>query len=234
MKIFSYWLFTCCFIITPTVLYTLPAQVIIVRHAEKDPRVGLNQQGQERAGALAYYLTQTDYLLNFGLPAAIFASRPTPRKSNSLIQRVLERESKIEIETIMPTAALLKLPLHSSFQCQQVTEMANLILKSNQYDGRNIVICWNHVYIYDLLKAFGYQAPLRCMYPGSRYDLAFVLTFPAPQPSGRLPYATIYFQQLIFGDLTCQSACNPPNLPPSPCYFNSPDSPLAALVCSTP
>jgi hypothetical protein len=212
-------------------LYALPAQVIIIRHAEKDPITrGLTQQGMERAAALAYYLTQTNYLLNFGPPFALFASRSVPI-SDRLVPRT--------IETMMPTANYLQLPIHISFNGYQVTEMANLILNDSRYEGKNIIICWNHSSIHDLLNAFGYQAPFSCMppnhkYPDCRFDLTFVLTFPAPASvAGQLPYATVFFQQLLFGDLTCQTSCNPPMLPPYPCSFNSPSSPLAILVCDT-
>lgn len=215
----------------PAISQALPAQVIIIRHAEKDPVTrNLTEQGQERAGALAYYLTETDYLLNYGLPFALFASRSVPI-SDRLVPRT--------IETLMPTGELLQLPVHSPFNGFQVNEMADLILNSRKYDGKNIVICWNHSSIHDLLNAFGYQAPFRCTgpnkkYPDCRFDLTFVLTFPAiPQVPGQLPYATVFFQQLMFGDLTCQPTCNPPILPPPPCFFDSPSSPLAAQVCGT-
>lgn len=214
-------------------LYPQPAQVIIVRHAEKDPVTRqLTQQGMERAAALAYYLTQTDYLLKFGPPAVIFASRSVPI-SDRLVPRT--------IETMMPVAEYIKLPIHTPFNGYQVNEIANLVLNSGRYDGNNVLICWNHSSIHDLLNAFGYQAPFSCTginhkYPDCRFDLAFVLTFPAPAPiAGQpLPYATVFLQQLLFGDLTCQATCNPPVLPASPCFFNSPSDPLAILICNTP
>lgn len=227
------WLLFKCSMFVAVLLCALPAQVIIIRHGEKDPVTrGLTQQGQERAAALSYYLTQTDYLLDFGQPYALFASRSVPI-SDRLVPRT--------IETMMPTAALLQLPIHIPFNGYQVNEIANFILTTNNYNGKNIVICWNHSSIHDLLNAFGYQAPFSCSginkkYPDCRFDLTFVLIFPAPAPiiGQQFPYATVYFQQLIFGDLTCQSNCNPPDLPASPCSFNSPSSPLADLVCNTP
>jgi len=232
MKNLFSWFLVYSILVGSALLHALPAQVIIIRHGEKDPVTrGLTQQGQERAAALAYYLTQTDYLLTYGPPAVLFASRSVPI-SDRLVPRT--------IETMMPTAELLQLPIHSPFNGYQVNEMANLILNTDTYDGENIVICWNHSSIHDLLKAFGYQAPFKCSsvnkkYPDCRFDLTFVLTFPAPKPvAGKFPYATVFLQQLIFGDLTCQSSCNPPNLPPSPCSFNSPHSSLAELVCDTP
>ncbi len=231
MKKLFLQLFIFYIIVVPIFLHALPAQVVIIRHGEKDPITrGLTQEGQERAAALAYYLTQTDYLLNFGLPFALFASRSIPI-SDRLVPRT--------IETLMPTANFLQLPIHSPFNGYQVNEIANFIFNNNAYNGKNIVICWNHSSIHDLLNAFGYQAPFACSvinkkYPDCRFDLAFVLAFPAPEPvGGQLPYATVFLQQLIFGDLTCQTSCNPPNLPPTPCFFNSPSSPLAELICTT-
>lgn len=234
MKRLLLLLFLCC-AIGPSILHALPAQVIVVRHGEKDPITrGLTQQGMERAVALVYYLTQTDYLLNFGLPAAIFASRSIP-VSDRLVPRT--------IETMMPTAELLQLPIHTPFNGYQVDEIADLILNNRRYDGKNVVICWNHSSIHDLIAAFGYQVPFNCTgisgnnrYPDCRFDLTFVLTFPAPPGPGpgQSPYATVYYQQLIFGDLTCQPTCNPPNLPPTPCVFDTPGDPLAVKVCATP
>ena len=213
--------------------FAMPAQVIVVRHGEKNPETRqLTQQGEERAAALACYLTQTDYLLQFGPPAAIFAARHVPI-SDRLVPR--------PIQTIMPTAQLLQLPVHSPFNGYQVNEIASLILNSSKYDGKNIVICWSHSSIHDLLNAFGYQAPFACSspnkkYPDCRFDLIFVMTFPAPPPlpMQSLPYATVFFQQLLFGDLTCEEVCPPfgsypPLLPPIPCSCNDPAS--CALIC---
>lgn len=245
-----------CTVMGQISLHALPAQVIVIRHAEKDPITrGLTHQGEERAAALSYYLSQTDYLLHFGLPAAIFASRSVP-----ISDRIVPRT----IETMMPLAEFLQLPIHSPFNGYQVNEIANFILNEPKYNGKNIVICWNHSSIHNLLNAFGYQAPFQCSnpqkkYPDCRFDLVFVMTFPAPPPpSGiplpfdpNLPFPALYFQQLMFGDLTCPAAGNvlcpfgncpgssppnyPPNLPPSPCNcaFNGIPS-CASIVCTPP
>lgn len=205
-------------------LFAMPAQVIVIRHGEKDPVTRqLSQQGQERAGALGYYLTQTSYLLQYGQPFALFASRSVP-----ITDRIVPRT----IQTLMPTAQLMQLPLHIPYNGYQVTEMADLILNNSQYDGKNIVICWNHSSIHDLINAFGYQLPFKCTapnkkYPDCRFDLTHVMTFPAPPaPSGQpFPYTTTYYQQLLFGDLTCESTNPyPPLLPPEECFCNDPTS----------
>jgi len=174
--------------------------------------------------------------IQFGPPYALFASRSVPI-SDRLVPRT--------IETIMPTAALLEKPIHSSFNGYEVHEMADLVLTNKKYQGKNIVICWNHSSIHDLINAFGYALPFTCSapnkkYPDCRFDLTFVMTFPAPQPlsSQPIPYATVYFQQLLFGDLTCEEVCSqlnctcsyPPALPPEACSCNSPAT--CSLICS--
>lgn len=214
-------------------LVAMPAQVIIVRHAEKDPvsRQLINPQGLERPAALTYYLTQTDYLLNFGLPVVIFASRSIP-----ISDRIVPRT----IETMMPVAEFLSLPIHSPYNGYQVHEMANFVLTNPRYNGKNVLICWNHSSIFDLVNAFGYQVPIKnCpkgKYPDCRFDLTWVMTFPIPD--GTSPYATIYLQQLMYGDLTCQTVCPP--YPPKPlfpipvCFTNAPGDAISTLICTTP
>ncbi|MBS0615457.1 MAG: hypothetical protein JSR58_02765 [Verrucomicrobia bacterium] len=206
-------------------LFSLPAQVLIVRHAEKDPVTrGLTAQGEERAAALAYYLTQTNYLLGFGPPAALFASRAVP-----ISDRIVPRT----IETLMPLSQLMGMPIHSPYNGYQVNEMANLILNNPKYNGKNIVICWNHSSIHDLVNAFGYQLPFDCTfnqhkYPDCRFDLVISLIYPIPPGT---TFATVYFQQLLFGDISCEvpPLPYPPALPPTTCPCNDPVS--CAQIC---
>jgi hypothetical protein len=95
------------------VVDALPAQVIIIRHGEKNPLNGqLLPKGQSRAGALAAYLTELDPtstnppLFMFGPPAVIFASRPAVHSDDETIRC---------IQTVAYTAEKLKLPVHSPF-----------------------------------------------------------------------------------------------------------------------
>lgn len=210
--------------------YSVPAQIIIVRHAEKDPKTGqlVDPQGLERAAALAYYLTETPYLQQFGQIAAVFASRQIDQSD-----RVIPRT----IETMMPVAELLQLPVHSPFNGFQTAQMANFILNSPKYDGKNIVICWNHSSIIDLLRAFGFLWPMNTVaYPNCRFDFTFVLNY--PQTSA---YPLVYFQQLLYGDPTCRpggctfpcavgncpnTSCDPSVTPPCPSYTPPPNCPF--------
>ncbi len=156
-------------------IQAMPAQVIIIRHGEKDPvTFELTQQGFERAGALAHYFTQTDDLLLFGPPFAIFASRPVHNSDDFTVRC---------IDTVVPTAALLNLPVHSPYGPLENQLFADFILNNKNYDGKNILICWHHTAILRLIEAFGYLPPtvINPVYP-NRYDLTFIMTFPAPFP----------------------------------------------------
>ncbi len=223
------WIFLICCLALQT-LFATPAQIIILRHAEKGSNGQLvDPQGLERAAGLAYYLTETPYLQHFGPIAAVFASRQID-ESDRIIPRT--------IETMMPVAELLQLPVHSPFNGYQTTQMANFILNNPKYEGQNIVICWNHSSIIPLLNAFGYTWPLNTsFYPNCRFDMVFVLTFPHPDQNPLFP--ALYFQQLLYGDATCcPGGCGPictnpacPNtdcteprapLPPCPSYTAPP------------
>lgn len=76
-----------------------PAQVLIIRHAEKDDASGdgMSLEGRERAAALAPFFTGTKTVLSFGVPVAIYAQ---PQKH--------EASSLRPIETVKPLAAALK------------------------------------------------------------------------------------------------------------------------------
>lgn len=176
----------------------LPAQVIIIRHGEKDTTNGqLLPKGQSRAGALAAYLTELDPtstnppLLVFGPPTAIFAARPALHSDDFTVRC---------IQTVIPTALKLKLPVHSPFAPLQEQELAHFILTNPRYDGGNVLICWHHTLIASLIEAFGYlpSPGIVPTYP-NRYDLVWLMTFPAPSPP---QVVNPILQELMFDDPT--------------------------------
>ena len=74
--------------------FAQPAQVIIIRHAEKpDSGNGLSLKGMKRAAALVPYFLGTESLLKFGEPVAIYAQ--AQRHETSSIR---------PIETVRPLA----------------------------------------------------------------------------------------------------------------------------------
>lgn len=165
-------------------LYAMPAQVLIIRHAEKNQEnFELTNQGVQRAGALASYLSAPNNptqagsagltngpLFAFGPPFALFAARPLDESDWATVRC---------IQTIVPTALQLKLPIHSPYAPGEEEELASFILNEPRYEGKNILICWHHELIFPLITAFGYLAP-STGYPGSEFDLVWQLTFPAP------------------------------------------------------
>lgn len=175
----------------------LPTQVVIIRHGEKNPENGqLLPKGQSRAGALAAYLTEFDPsstnppLFNFGLPTVFFASRPADVSDDQTIRC---------IQTLIPTAVKQKRPIHSPYGPGEETELATLILNNHRYDGKYVLICWHHTHIADLIEAFGYLPPAGIIPYPNRYDLVWIMTFPAPVPAETL---TPVLQELLFNDST--------------------------------
>lgn len=179
--------------------YALPNQVIIVRHAERYGDTGylagqLNPKGLRRAGALGSYLTLIDSsttnatLFPNGPSTILFASRPVDIHANNTTRC---------IQTIATAANALGLPIHSGFTYGQEKELAEFILTSPSCDGKNVLICWHHPKIKDIVKALGYGFPYE-PYPEDRYDLVWYMPyFPAPSP---LETLTAILQELLYDD----------------------------------
>ena len=151
--------------------------------------------GQSRAGTLATYLTEYDLnntnvsLFDFGLPAVIFATRA-----------VLVSDDTVRcIQTVIPTALKLQLPVHSPFATLQEHQLAQFILNDPRYNGKNVLICWHHTRIATLINELGYLAS-SSIYPyPNRYDWVWQLTFPAPVPA---QVVNPIYQQLLYDDET--------------------------------
>ena len=186
--------------------YALPGQVIIIRHGEKDTITReLTGAGIERAEALSSYFTISNAgpgfvgsaglsnvtLFNFGVPAALYAARPVEESDDFTVRC---------IQTLVPTAFKLSLPIHSPFGPGQEQQLVRSIFNNRHYDGKNILICWHHTFIAALIRAFGYAPPagILPMYP-NRFDLVWVLNFPAPIPPA---IVNPILQELLFDDPT--------------------------------
>lgn len=187
-------------------VYALPAQVIIVRHGEKNTVTGeLTSAGVERVEALSSYLTEPNsgpgfvgtaglsnvVLFNYGLPVALFAARPVHHSDDFTVRC---------IQTLVPTALTLNLPVHSPYGPGQEHQLVQLIFNEPRFNGKNIVICWHHTFIAQLIQAFGYVPPAGILpiHP-NRFDLVWVMTFPAPNPP---TIVNPILQELLFGDPT--------------------------------
>jgi len=168
----------------------MPAQVIIMRHAEKyqDPRhIHLSSKGRTRALALAEFFQSDPRVLRFGRPAAIIAQSPT---AQNLSQRSLE--------TVAPLAKELGLPVISQFTYGQSKEMVHWLKNQRQYDGKTVLICMNHWEIQELVQALGVVDLRPRIWPHETFDRLYILTY-APEDGRLLSFRNLP-EKLLFGD----------------------------------
>jgi broad specificity phosphatase PhoE len=162
-----------------------PAQVVILRHAEK-PDIGneLSVRGEERAAALVPYFLKTDELLNFKTPVAIFAQKPTNKTP-----------SVRAIETVKPLADALHLTVNDAYVRDDYKRMVQEIMSTKDYEGHMVLICWEHKLIPHIAAEFDAEdAP--SSWSGNDFDRTWVITF---EP-GTTPHCKILPQKLMYGD----------------------------------
>jgi hypothetical protein len=179
--------------LTTISLSALPAQIIIIRQAEKNStnhtekknsNDELSLKGKERAAAFPLYIMETPELITFNTPAAIYASIP-PKPASS--QR--------SIDTVRPLADLLKLTIRDTFESNDYKRMVEEIKKDPTLTGKMVLICWEHTYIPEMARAFGaFQTP--ATWSSTAFDRTWIITF---QPSGKAVFQNLP-QRLMFGD----------------------------------
>ena len=161
-----------------------PAQVILIRHAEKPPEGnGLSPKGVERAAALAPFFMSRPEVLQFKTPVAIYAQKSTKG-----------RPSERPVQTVQPLADALKLTVQT-FAHNDFATMVDEINAKPEYEGKMVLIAWEHNALVDIARQFGAKdAPND--WPGKSFDRCWVITFPKDgKPTFRnLP------QKLMFGD----------------------------------
>jgi hypothetical protein len=162
-----------------------PAEVILIRHAEK-PATGneLNQKGRERAAALVAYFLESPELLEFKTPAAIFA--PLPSREGSSVRAS---------QTVTPLARALRMQINLSFRKDQTAALAREILTDPRFDGRMVLVCWEHKVIPDIAKALGAPAAPD-KWHGEAFDRTWVIKY---GPDGTASFQNLP-QRLLFGD----------------------------------
>lgn len=167
--------------------FALPAQVFIIRHGEKPP-VGpnLTQQGMERAQALVPYFMYTKQLIQFGMPVAIFAEGPAHGDQPTRA-----------METCAPLAKALNIPLISQYTKDEYTPMAQNILQNPQYNGKTVLVCWEHKRIPAVAFALGVR-PIPQTWPDNVFDRTWVITY----SDGKVSNFQDLPQQLLYGDET--------------------------------
>jgi hypothetical protein len=165
--------------------FAQPAEIIIIRHAEKPPEGShLSLAGRERAAALVPYFLETPELLEFKTPVAIYAQ--APKNGTSSVRA---------IETIKPLADTLKLPINEPYVRDDYRKLVAEIMARKDYEGHTVLICWEHKMILDIAKELGVEN-VPSNWPAGTYDRTWVVRF-AP---GQKPQLRDLPQHLMFGD----------------------------------
>ena len=166
-------------------LHAKPAQVFIIRHAEK-PNEGntLSLKGFERAAALAPFFMGTSEYLKQGTPVAIYAMKPSDEDS-----------SVRTIQTVSVLSAALKLNIIQKYLHDQFPDMATEILNNPEYDGKTVLISWEHKVIPGIATSLGaHDVPAK--WNGEVFDRVWVLSYEA---DGSVRFHN-HPQRLMFGD----------------------------------
>jgi hypothetical protein len=147
-----------------------PAQIVITRHGEKpDSGNELNIEGCERAYSLPAFFTKNSVVQRFGQPAGIFAMEPGS-----------DDGSIRPIQTIAPTADAFGLTINDSYVREDYNGIVQAVLSNPSFNGKTILISWEHKAIPGLAEAFGLKLQAETKnWPDAVFDQAWVLDFEA-------------------------------------------------------
>lgn len=153
--------------------FAAPAQVIFIRHAEK-PDIGaeLSPQGFKRAAALVNFFKTNPAVTRYGAPVAIYAAAPKSEDS-----------SVRSIQTVAPLARALGIDINDSFTRGQTNKLARDIMQNPAYEGRLVLICWQHEKIIDAAQAlaeYGGTSPevyamIPLAWPSEAFDRVWIM-----------------------------------------------------------
>jgi hypothetical protein len=166
--------------LVPVLLFAAPAQVILIRHAEK-PEGGdaLSLKGRERAMALVPFFNGNPKVLSYGLPAALYAEKKLART----------------VQTIKPLAENMEIAIVEKFSESQIRPLVNDVLNNPDYEGKMVVICWSHTEIPQIASLLGAKK-LPKAWSDKAYDRLWVLNF---DEEGNVAFKDLP-QKLLYGD----------------------------------
>ncbi len=168
--------------------YSQPAQVVVLRHAEKpeDPEaLHLSPRGEERAKALVAFFTKDEKVTRFGKPVALYATRMTRRGRGQRPR-----------ETLLPTSRELGVAVQTPYESEHYEQLARDILRNPHYKDKTVVICWVHEYLPELAAALGVH-PEPPKWKSSVYDKAYIISY-----SGGKAKLEMVNQKVLPGDRT--------------------------------
>jgi hypothetical protein len=160
-------LFLFCLIFFTQTVLAMPAQILLIRHGEK-PESGseLSPEGWQRAADLPSMFENRPEFLTFGLPVALYGM--SPEKKNGSVRA---------IQTLKYLSAKLKLPIQTKFLKDDIKKLIVEIRKTKAYDGKTILICWEHTVLVDMAVQLG--APVSLHWPAENFDRVWTLTYSA-------------------------------------------------------
>jgi hypothetical protein len=157
-----------------TPLAAMPAQIIVIRHAEKPKdhdEQHLSDAGRERSERLVDFVNNNKELTKYGLPIALLASRQTK-----------DGAGQRPAETLEPLAKQLKISIQSPYQSAHAEALAHMILTSKDYEGKTIMVCWTHEHIPQLIEALGVNPPPKKL-PDYIYDRVYIVRYDGTRAS---------------------------------------------------
>jgi hypothetical protein len=174
-----------CFVVT---VYAMPAQVMIIRHAEKyedRAQTHLNPRGLTRAKALAQFFQSDPRVLEYGLPTAIVAQAPNMKKKSVRCE-----------ETVEPLAQAIGKKVINRFQYGQVGDLAEWLRGGPEWDSKSVLVCLQHEDIVPFAKALGVSQVLQSVWPHETYDRVWLIGF--SQRDGEMVSFRDIPQRLLF------------------------------------
>jgi len=168
----------------------MPAQVMIIRHAEKfvdRSKIHLNPRGNTRAKALAQFFQSDPRVLQHGVVAAIIAQSPSQKKKSVRCE-----------ETVEPLAQALGRKVINRFVYGEVTDLVEWLRASREWDFRSVLICAEHMDIVSIAKSLGVPHLRQLVWPHETYDRVWLIDF--SPTDGKVTSFRDIPQRLLFGD----------------------------------
>lgn len=181
-----------CAIAAPA--FAAPAQVILIRHAEKQLEGNqLSEKGYKRAEALVNFFLTAPAVTGYGTPAAIYAA--APKNEDSSIR---------SIQTVTPLARTLGLTINTGFTRGQAHKLVADIMENPKYTGRMVLVCWQHGHLTDIVRELAEYSPYgpaaQVAFPVEWHDARFDRAWIIDLYRGRVVSFKDIPQRLLPGD----------------------------------
>ncbi|KIJ25481.1 hypothetical protein M422DRAFT_70226 [Sphaerobolus stellatus SS14] len=134
--------------------------IYLIRHGEKPPNdgIGLSSRGQERAECVAdIFGSFSEFNVGY-----ILAQEPKD-----------DGHRRRPVDTVTPLAEDLGLMVDTTCDRDDPQCVVDAVMNFASHSSADILICWEHKALRDILKALGVAKPMR--YPHHRFDLIYTV-----------------------------------------------------------